>query len=52
MNGRYFIAARDGALWLVVEVLVDGDAAVLGRWTERADAEAECKRWAELAATS
>ncbi len=49
---RYFITARDGALWLVVEVLVDGDATVLGRWTDKATAEAECERWAELAAAA
>lgn len=45
----YFITARDGALWLVVEVLVDGPATVVGRWTDRAKAEQECCYWADLA---
>ena len=48
----YYVAARDGALWLVIEVIVDGPAAVVGRWTDRADAERDCCRWLDLAAES
>lgn len=43
------VIARDGALWLVVQVPAEGAGVVLGRWTERADAEREACYWLDLA---
>ncbi len=47
--GVYYVTARDGHQWLVVEILVDGDATVLGRWDDKAKAERECDGWLSLA---
>jgi hypothetical protein len=40
---------RDGTIWLVVSIPVEGPGTVLGRWTDRAKAEQEACYWLELA---
>lgn len=46
---RYFPVVRDGAMWLVVQLSVDGGpGVVLGRWDSLARAEYEACRWYDL----
>jgi hypothetical protein len=40
---------RDGTIWLVVAIPVEGPGAVLGRWDDRARAEQEACFWLDLA---
>lgn len=49
--GVYYLAVddRQRGIWLVVEVMVDGPATVVGQWDDRADAERDADRWTALA---
>jgi hypothetical protein len=48
--GIYWIVADDhqNGVYLVIEVIVDGPARVVGTWDERKDAQADADRWMAL----
>lgn len=50
--GVYFIVADDRQRgdYLVIQVMVDGPATVMGRWDDEADAQADARRWTALEA--
>jgi hypothetical protein len=48
--GVYYITAEDKARreYLVIEIMVDGPATVIGRFNDPEAAEAEAKSWTRL----
>lgn len=41
----YYVVADDRCEYLVILVMVNGPASVVGRFDDRADAQAEADRW-------
>lgn len=51
LAGIYYIVADNHRAgdWLVIEVIVDGPACVVGRWATQAEAERDAARWTAVA---